>query len=45
MAQDNMIGNIETEKLVNFLVENKIKTNINFTKFKKAVNLSTDFYN
>lgn len=45
MAQDKMIGNIETEKLVNFLFENKIKTNINFAKFKKAVNLSTDFYN
>ena len=45
MAQDNMIGNIDTEQLVNFLFEKKIKTNINFAKFKKAVNLSTDFYN
>lgn len=44
MAQDNLIGNIDTETLITFLCNKKIKNNINFNKFKEVVVKAMNFY-
>jgi len=38
MAKDELVGNLPTEKLLNYFSKNKIKTSINTTTFENAYN-------
>lgn len=38
MAKDELVGNLPTEKLLNYFSKNKIKTSINTTAFENAYN-------
>lgn len=44
-ASDKLIGNIATEKMLNFLADNKIKHNLDLFAFENACNQAKDIFN
>ena len=44
MASDKLIGNMPTEKLVSFVIDNNLKTSINYDFFNKAYSTSLDIF-
>ena len=45
MANDNLIGNMPTEKLLSFAQEKKLNTGINPLAFESAYNKALDIFN
>ena len=45
MANDDLVGNIPTEKLLSFAQEKKIKTGVNTLAFESAYNKAIDIFN
>lgn len=44
MAGNPLVGNLPTEKILNFFASRKIKTEINFTTFESSINKSRDLF-
>ncbi|MAZ57824.1 MAG: hydroxymethylglutaryl-CoA lyase, partial [Flavobacteriales bacterium] len=44
-ASDKLIGNIATEKMLNFLADNKIEHNLDLFAFENACNQAKDIFN
>ncbi len=45
MASDKLVGNMPTEKLISFITERNINSNINLLRFETAYNLSLKLFN
>ncbi len=45
MASDNLVGNMPTEKLISFITEKKLNSDINLLRFETAYNYSLDLFN
>lgn len=44
MAKDELVGNMPTEQLINFMAVNKIKHNLNLLHFESAYNKAKDIF-
>ncbi len=44
MAKDELVGNLATEHLLQYLDEKNVETNVNFTRFKDAVSASAEVF-
>jgi hydroxymethylglutaryl-CoA lyase len=44
MAKDELVGNLATEQLLQYLDEKNVETNVNFTRFKDAVSASAEVF-
>ena len=44
MAKDELTGNMPMEKVIQYLIENKIETNLNLDAFSKSMDLSSEVF-